>query len=116
MESAPQGPIYRLRHALFRTDPLPRARICPRPITPGASMSPTPTVPLCLVAAAIFLVTNHVSAAPDAADAAMAPIRPDGIRANMSFLADDALEGRGTATRGYEIAAKFMATRFEAMG
>ena len=79
-------------------------------------MSPTPTVPLCLVAAAIFLVTNHVSGAPDAADAAMAAIRPDGIRANMSFLADDALEGRGTATRGYEIAAKFMATRFEAMG
>jgi len=69
---------------------------------------------LCLFA--IFFAINHVSAAGDPADAAMAAIRPEAIRANMSFLADDALEGRGTATRGYEIAAKFMATRFEALG
>jgi PA domain len=34
----------------------------------------------------------------------------------MRFLADDLLEGRGTATRGHEVAAKFMATRFEATG
>jgi len=69
---------------------------------------------LCLLA--IFLGTNHVSAAGDPADRAMAAIRPEAIRANMSFLADDALEGRGTAARGYDIAAKFMATRFEALG
>jgi len=69
---------------------------------------------LCLLA--IFFGINHVSAAGDPADAAMAAIRPEAIRANMSFLADDALEGRGTATRGYDIAAKFMATRFEALG
>lgn len=64
----------------------------------------------------LLLTTNHVSAAGDPADAAMAAIRPEAIRANMSFLADDSLEGRGTATRGYEIAARFMATRFEALG
>ena len=49
-------------------------------------------------------------------DAAMASIRPEAIRADMRFLADDLLEGRGTATRGFDIAAKFMATQFESMG
>jgi hypothetical protein len=34
----------------------------------------------------------------------------------MRFLSDDALEGRGTGTRGYDIAAKFMATQFESLG
>jgi hypothetical protein len=52
----------------------------------------------------------------DAADAAMSTIRPEAIRAGMRFLADDALEGRGTGTRGYEIAAKYMASQFEAIG
>lgn len=52
----------------------------------------------------------------DSADDAMTAIHADSIRANMRFLSDDLLEGRGTATRGHEIAAKFMATRFEAFG
>jgi hypothetical protein len=52
----------------------------------------------------------------DAVDAAMATIRPEAIRADMRFMADDLLEGRGTATRGHEIAAKFMAAQFEQMG
>ena len=52
----------------------------------------------------------------DATDAAMNTIRPEAIRAGMRFLADDALEGRGTGTRGYEIAAKYMASQFEAIG
>ncbi len=52
----------------------------------------------------------------DPVDAAMAAIRSEAIRADMRFLSDDLLEGRGTATRGYETAAKFMATQFESMG
>src|SRR5215469_14779121 len=52
----------------------------------------------------------------DPAEAAMQSIRPEAIRAAMSFLADDRLEGRGTATPGYEIAAKYMASEFESMG
>ena len=52
----------------------------------------------------------------DPADAAMESIRPEAIRADMRFLSDDQLEGRGTATRGHEIAAKFMAAEFESMG
>src|SRR5262249_43818221 len=51
-----------------------------------------------------------------AADAAMSTITADGIRGSMRFPSDDALEGRGTATRGHELAANYMATRFESMG
>jgi Peptidase family M28/PA domain len=53
---------------------------------------------------------------PDAADRAMSTIRPEAIRADMRFLSDDLLEGRGTATRGHELAAKFMAAQFEGLG
>jgi Zn-dependent M28 family amino/carboxypeptidase len=38
------------------------------------------------------------------------------LRAHMEFLADDLLEGRGTGTRGQELAAKYVATQFEATG
>ncbi len=34
----------------------------------------------------------------------------------MRFLADDRLEGRGTASRGYDIAAAYVAARFDALG
>src|SRR5262245_47363766 len=47
---------------------------------------------------------------------AMQQIRPAAIRAHMAFLADDLLEGRGTGRRGYEIAARYVAAQFEAMG
>ena len=56
------------------------------------------------------------SPAGDKADELMAAIRGDAIRADMRFLADDLLEGRGTGTRGYEIGAKYMAAQFEQMG
>jgi hypothetical protein len=64
----------------------------------------------------LFACTYSVHANPDAADEAMSSIRPEAIRADMRFLSDDALEGRGTGTRGYDIAAKFMATQFESLG
>ncbi len=72
-----------------------------------------------LVSAALVLGLANARPAPpanDAADQAMATITADAIRSDMRFLADDALEGRGTATRGHEIAAKYMASRFEGMG
>jgi hypothetical protein len=52
----------------------------------------------------------------DAADEAMQTVRPEAIRAGMRFLSDDALEGRGTGSRGFEIAAKFVASQFESLG
>jgi Zn-dependent M28 family amino/carboxypeptidase len=41
---------------------------------------------------------------------------PDRVRADVAFLADDLLEGRGTGTRGYDIAAHYVAARFAEMG
>ena len=40
----------------------------------------------------------------------------DEFRAHMAFLSDDLLEGRGTATRGHELAARYIAAQFEALG
>jgi hypothetical protein len=74
-------------------------------------------VGLCaLVVVWVMVKSRRVRAEDDAADGAMATIRPEAIRAEMRFLADDLLEGRGTATRGREIAAKFMASQFEGLG
>ncbi|MGK2911143.1 MAG: M28 family metallopeptidase [Sphingobium sp.] len=41
---------------------------------------------------------------------------PEGMKAHVEFLADDLLEGRDTGSRGQEIAARYVATRFEALG
>jgi len=41
---------------------------------------------------------------------------PDAIRAHVSFLADDALEGRLAGTRGYDIAARYVASGFAQQG
>ncbi|HET7705795.1 MAG TPA: M28 family metallopeptidase [Thermoanaerobaculia bacterium] len=42
--------------------------------------------------------------------------RSEPIRAHMKFLASDLLEGRGAGTRGYDIAANYVAAQFEAAG
>ncbi len=44
--------------------------------------------------------------------AAMQRIDAERIRAHVRYLADDLLEGRGTGTRGGDIAAKYIATQF----
>ena len=38
------------------------------------------------------------------------------LRGHIEFLADDLLEGRGTGTRGHEIAASYVASQFRALG
>jgi Zn-dependent M28 family amino/carboxypeptidase len=48
--------------------------------------------------------------------AAMQSIDPERIRAHVKFLADDLLEGRGTGTRGGDIAANYIATQFALYG
>jgi hypothetical protein len=55
-------------------------------------------------------------AAGGPADQAMASVRAEAIRADMRFLADDLLEGRGIETRGYGVAARYMASQFESLG
>jgi len=57
-----------------------------------------------------------VSPIPADARTAMEELRKEPFRAHMAFLADDLLEGRGTGKRGHEIAARYVAAQFEAMG
>src|SRR5580692_12947772 len=59
---------------------------------------------------------QSVSPIPPDAKGAMEELRKEPFRAHMAFLADDLLEGRGTGKRGHEIAARYVAAQFEAMG
>ncbi len=59
----------------------------------------------------VFLVVVTL-AAQNPEDTALQTIRPEGIRAHVTLLADDLLEGRGTGTRGHELAAKYVAAQF----
>ncbi|MGZ3755398.1 MAG: M28 family metallopeptidase [Mucilaginibacter sp.] len=43
-------------------------------------------------------------------------ISPDAIKAHMTFLSDDLLEGRLPGTRGFAIGSKYMETQFMALG
>ncbi len=53
---------------------------------------------------------------PSDVDAALQGIDPERIRAHVKFLADDLLEGRGTGTRGGDIAANYIAAQFALLG
>ena len=84
-----------------------------------------------ILAAGLLLIAGSTSIGPASADpsdagarlgfapdvqAAMASIDPERIRAHVKFLADDLLEGRGTGTRGGDIAARYIASQFELYG
>ena len=80
-----------------------------------------PVVVLILLASLAACTTGDPSTTSSAAisnDATNAAgvISVDAIRAHMRLLSDDALEGRGTGTRGYGLAAKYVAAQFEALG
>lgn len=66
---------------------------------------------LLLAAFASLLFSSILSAQP--ADPIFTAER---IRAHVTFLADDLLEGRDTGSRGHEIAARYVAGQFEAFG
>ncbi|HYM81017.1 MAG TPA: M28 family metallopeptidase [Candidatus Limnocylindria bacterium] len=72
------------------------------------------------VAAAIVIGILAASPSLDLRSArvarALETIAPDGLAAHVRFLADDLLEGRGTGSRGHELAARYVATRFAALG
>ncbi|MDP9170627.1 MAG: M28 family peptidase [Acidobacteriota bacterium] len=53
---------------------------------------------------------------PPATQAALDRITADALRGDLSFLASDALEGRGTPSRGLDIAAEFIASQFRRAG
>lgn len=56
------------------------------------------------------------SKAPDDLGAVLRQIDPERIRADLRFLADDLLEGRGTGQRGGRLAALYLETRFRQLG
>ncbi|HVP15528.1 MAG TPA: hypothetical protein VMS88_08280, partial [Terriglobales bacterium] len=74
-----------------------------------------------LVSAALFaaISCSHPagdSGPPAAAAPALESVSPDSIAAAISVLAADSMEGRGTATPGYDRAARWVAARFQALG
>src|SRR5580692_3491732 len=70
------------------------------------------------VVASVFSLSGALIAQsiPPAVKAAEASIDGEKIRAQVRFLADDLLEGRGPGLRGSEIAAKYLATQFALYG
>ena len=73
---------------------------------------------------AILLLLAAAATPAPAADApparelapALAAVSPAALSAGTRFLSSDLLEGRGTATRGHEIAALWVATQMQAIG
>jgi hypothetical protein len=51
-----------------------------------------------------------------AAQPAEPTFSPERVRAHVEFLADDALEGRNAGERGYDVAARYVASQFRALG
>ena len=66
--------------------------------------------------AALLAQMSAPPAAPKPSGPVLAAITDRGLRADVKFLADDALEGRAPSTRGGDLAAKYVATRFKLLG
>ncbi|PHY17218.1 M20/M25/M40 family metallo-hydrolase [Caulobacter sp. BP25] len=78
-----------------------------------------------LASAALLMVAQPVLAATPAKPAVAAKQKavvsdfvpsPEAIKAHMTFLADDTLEGREAGTRGYDIAANYVAAQYALLG
>ncbi|HET9233252.1 MAG TPA: M28 family peptidase, partial [Candidatus Eisenbacteria bacterium] len=68
-----------------------------------------------LVAVGISLAAQSDASGLEPAEA-MTRISAPAIRGHMTFLSDDLLEGRGTGSRGYDLAAAYVASQFAALG
>ncbi len=62
------------------------------------------------------LMTCALALAAHANSSGVPEFSPDALRAHVAFLADDLLEGRDAGTRGYDLAALYVATQFGAIG
>src|SRR5262249_32808819 len=73
---------------------------------------------LCLVAEAVALGADDPGPAElsPAAKEALSRISADSLRGHVAFLASDLLEGRGTPSRGLDLAAEYIATQFRRAG
>ena len=77
----------------------------------SASLPFAVSAPLCAQA-----VASAPTLIPEEALPADPRFSADRVKADVTFLADDLLEGRDTGSRGHEIAARFVAQRFAALG
>ncbi len=79
-----------------------------------------PVRPLAAIALALLLPASALAAAapvlPAAVGAAAGEIAGSRLHADVAFLADDMLEGRATGTRGFDLAAAYVAARMAALG
>ncbi len=73
-----------------------------------------------LLLAALVCFTVHAAPPPAAQSTAVQPafdrLTPDALRADVSFLASDELQGRLTPSPGLDLAASFIAARFRQAG
>ncbi len=72
-------------------------------------------LPFLFLALALFAAPPAFSPTPEMYRA-LASISPDSLRGDLSFLASDLLEGRGTPSRGLDIAAAYIAAQFRRAG
>ncbi len=70
-------------------------------------------LPLFFILASCLISTGQTT---PAINNALKAINPDGIKASMTFLSDDLLEGRQPGTRGFAVASKYVETQFIALG
>jgi hypothetical protein len=75
-----------------------------------------PEIPLNLRPALLVAASLACAAALAQQPAQSWTVHPEWVRAHEDFLASDALAGRGSATRDEEIAATYVASRFEGYG
>lgn len=69
-----------------------------------------------LLASAFLLLPTPAVHAQTGVDKAAKAVSADVIRAHIDFLASDALEGRGSGTRGGDLAARYIAAQYIRLG
>ena len=69
-----------------------------------------------IVAIFAFKITTSFCQSDTDLDKTLKGVSPDAIKASMTFLADDLLEGRQPGTRGFAIASKYAESQFIALG
>ncbi|HEY3743094.1 MAG TPA: hypothetical protein VGL53_24775, partial [Bryobacteraceae bacterium] len=69
-----------------------------------------------LFLAALAAASTVLAQTPSALQVINSRLTADGLKADVSFLASDALEGRGTPSRGLDIAGEYIAAQFRRAG
>jgi hypothetical protein len=73
-------------------------------------------LPLWILAPLLLAADSQPPAIAPEVQRAIDRVSPDSLRGHVSFLASDLLEGRGTPSRGLDIAAEYIAAQFRRAG